>query len=161
MTEHAGFSPASLPNTPIAWAILLALATALLGCASVEKGSREEAIRSFGYMGAEEELHLGAPTISPMVVGRGERLTRVLPITLLAPRKETTFSVLETVSMSGEGVLIELWRRESERPQGTYASTLQFIIPNDLPRGNYTLITVVTANGVEKRDLTSFVVGGD
>jgi hypothetical protein len=126
----------------------------------VQMAPREESIRSFDHQGVKGEVFLGEATIAPLVLSPGDKLTRTLPFTVSAPRKDATLKVRETVSMSGEGLVVELSRRESERPQGTHTSTLQFVIPKDLPRGTYTLTTVITANGMEKSTLSRFVVGG-
>jgi methionine-rich copper-binding protein CopC len=83
-----------------------------------------------------------------------------LPFTLLAPQKETTFKVVEIVTMSGEGILMELSRKDSEKPQGTHTSSVQIVIPENLPRGSYTLTTTIIANGIEKKQLGRFVVEG-
>ncbi len=140
------------------FAILFVLVSAISGCAGVQKSPREEAIHAYGYKGSEDEVFVRTPTLTPAVVSAGDRLTRVLPFTVLAPQKETTFTVLEIVTMSGKGILIELSRKDSEIPQGTHTSTVQFIIPKDLPRGNYELITTIIANGIEKKAFGNFVV---
>src|SRR5208283_3948946 len=140
------------------FAILFALVSAISGCAEVQEGPRDEAVRVYDYKGSGDEVFVGTPTLSPTVVSAGDRLTRVLPFTVLAPQKETTFTVLEIVIMAGKGIVIELSRKDSEIPQGTHTSTVQFLIPKDLPRGGYDLITTIIANGIEKKAIGSFVV---
>ncbi len=140
--------------------ILLALVSIVSACAEAKLGSREEAIRTHAYKGSRDEVFVEAPKITPTVVKAGDRLTLVLPFSLLAPQKETTFKVVEIVTMSGEGILMELSRRESEKPQGTHTSSVQLVIPGNLPRGKYTLTTTIIANGVEKKRIGSFAVDG-
>jgi len=140
--------------------LLLSLMMAISACAEVKKGSREEAVDAYAYKGSKDEVFMGAPKITPAMVKAGDRLTLVLPFTLLAPQKETTFKVIEIVTMSGEGILMELSRKDSEKPQGTHTSSVQFVIPENLPRGSYTLTTTIIANGVEKKRLGWFEVEG-
>ena len=140
--------------------VLLSLMMAILACAEVRKGSRGEAVPADAYKGPKDEVFVGAPKITPNVVRAGDRLTQAMTFTLIAPEKGATFKVTEIVTVSGEGILMELSRRDSEKPQGTHTSSVQFLIPGDLPRGNYTLTTIIIANGVEKKRLGTFVVAG-
>jgi hypothetical protein len=154
---------------------LLAVVAVISGCAEFQEGfgrffgnlssgrqtgPRDEAVRAYHYSGLKDEVILETPKLTPRVVSAGDRLTQVSAFVVLAPRKETTFKVLEIVTLSGGDILMELSRRDSEKPQGRHTSTVQFVIPKDLPRGNYTLTTTIIANGTEKKQIASFVAQG-
>jgi hypothetical protein len=88
----------------------------------------------------------------------GDTLTRELKITLLSPHKEKAFKVTEVNTLSGQGISMELYRRESARSQGTYTSTIQIVLPGDLPQGEYTLITTVATEEQQVKQKGTFRV---
>ncbi len=154
---------------------VLALVAVVSACAEVEQryekwldnlrpekqiDPRGEAIRACHYRGLKDEIFFGKPKISPPVARPGDRVTLELPFAVLAPSKKTVFSVVEVVTLSGEDVRIELSKRESERHQGAHISALQFVIPKDLPRGEYRLTTTINANDATKSQIGRFSVEG-
>jgi hypothetical protein len=123
-----------------------------------EVGPREEAARQYRYPGLRDELIVEAPKITPPIVNPGGTLTQELRVTLLSPQKEKAFKVMEVNTLSGEGLSLELHKKESAKSQGTYTSTIQIVLPGDLPQGQYTLITTVATEDQQVRQKGTFRV---
>ena len=123
----------------------------LTGCSSFPEGKIEEAdlrdaaVQKYHYQSLRDEVIVETPTLSSGAVSPGDMLKMELKITVLSPQKTKRFKVLEVMALSAADVRIELLRRESERAQGLHVSTLQILIPKDIPAGDYTLVATVTA----------------
>lgn len=116
-------------------------------------GTREEAAKRYGYKGLKEELIVEPPTIHPDVVSPGDKIKQELRYALLAPEEGKKFNVSETIVLLSSKDTIELTKREAEKAQGTHLSTIQFVIPKDLSRGEYKLITTLSI-GEQKRTVS-------
>jgi hypothetical protein len=112
----------------------------------------------YRYQGLREELIVEPPILSSSVVHPGDMMGVELKVTVLSPQKEKRFRVLEVMTLSAADVRIELFRQESERPQGLHVSTRQALIPKDLPPGDYTLVATVAAEDQQIRKRAGFVV---
>ena len=123
-----------------------------------EGEAREEAVKLYQYQGLRDELIVEPPALSTNMVKPGGKLSQELRITLLSPQKGKRFKVLEVTTLIGKGIDLKLARRESERPQGIYTSTLQVLIPRDLPAGDYTLVTIVATEEQQYRKTGTFRV---
>jgi hypothetical protein len=138
------------------------LQIALTGCSTFPEGgtagTREAAVQMYRYQGLREELIVEPPILSSSVVRPGDMMGVDLKVTVLSPQKEKRFRVLEVMTLSAADVRIELFRQESERPQGLHVSTLQVLIPKDLPPGDYTLVATVAAEDQQIRKRAGFVV---
>ncbi|WP_028895467.1 hypothetical protein [Syntrophorhabdus aromaticivorans] len=123
-----------------------------------ETGTRDEAIRRYNYRGLQDQMFAEQPKVFPSAASPEDEITQELTFALLAPRPEKTFKVLEVVSLSGSNILIELSRKDTSKMQGIHVSTVKFMVPRDLPRGNYRIVTSVSANGLEMKRNGGFTV---
>lgn len=129
------------------------------GTSKEEKAeSREVVVEQSGYTGQKDELTLYSPTVQPAVVRRGNELSYQLPYALWSPDKGKEFDVIDVITLSGSGLLMELSKKTSKKPQGRHTSTLKFIVPPDLPVGSYKLISVIKVEGLEKKQQGNFMV---
>lgn len=145
---------------------IILIVFALSGCTTMKKiagtsepdsgqidPQRDEAVRVYGYDGARDMVFVDTPTILPPIVSRGAKLNRQLRFAVLSPDMAKRFRVTEIVTLSGGSVSIELSRKETERNQAIHVSNLDFVIPRDLPRGDYKLITTIIA-GKERKTVS-------
>jgi hypothetical protein len=132
--------------------LLLASGLGLGACALTQPlDQRSEAVRLHHYQALRDELIVGPPKLSAPTAKPGDKLTREVTFTLLSPQKEKQFRVTETVTLTGAGLAVELSKHDWEKPQGSHVSTIQVIVPKDLPPGVYTLITKI---GTEEQQIT-------
>ena len=123
-----------------------------------EGDAREEAIRVYRYQGLRDELILEQPKLSSTTVGSGKKLTIWFRYTLLSPGNNMTFKVTESTSLSGSGLSLVLSKHESVKPQGTHSSTIQVVVPADLPPGVYGLTITVATEEQQVKKTTVFQV---
>jgi len=143
----------------ILYLCILTLALAVIsGCGgfgwlSGKKGSsvRDEAIQKYAYQGNQDELFAEEPFISPKVVGKAETIKQIYKYAPLSPDKKKVFQIQEVIILSGKDLFIELSRKVFDKPQAIHTSTIQFVIPKDLPRGKYQIITTIYVDGSQKK----------
>lgn len=133
------------------------------GCAGLGGGkgpanTREEAVQRYNYRGDKDALFVETPSITPAVVANGGSVTQAYRFAVLAPDVNKRFRVQEVVTLSGKGVSIELSKNVFEKHQAIHTSKIEFMIPKDLPHGNYKLITIVSISGLTKRLTGTFSV---
>lgn len=151
--------------------VLVLIVFVLTGCTTMKKiagtseqdptqisPQRDEAVRVYGYDGVRDMVFVETPTIMPPIVARGARLNRQLRFAVLSPDTTKRFRVTEVVTLSGGSISIELSRKETVRSQAIHISSLDFVIPRDLPRGDYKLITTIIAGKERKTVSGSFKV---
>jgi hypothetical protein len=141
---------------------LVLLQFILTGCSTAPKigetGLREEAVQAYRYQGLRDEVIVEPPTLSSVAVSPGDMMGIELKVTVLSPQKEKRFKVLEIMTLSAADVRIELVRKELERPQGSYVSTFQVLIPKDIPPGDYTIVATVSAEDQQVTKRVGFQV---
>jgi hypothetical protein len=120
--------------------------------------TREEAVQRYNYRGDKNELFAEAPSITPVVAANGGSVTQIYRFAVLAPDVNKRFQVQEVVTLSGGDIVIELSRKVFEKTQAIHTTTMQFVIPKDLPRGNYNLITIIGIDGSAKKLTAQFSV---
>ena len=123
-----------------------------------QTGAREEAVRRYNYQNLKDEVFVETPKVVPNVVSPGTEIKQEVVFAVLSPRPEATFAVLEVITLMGRDISIELSRKSADKAQGVHVSTVTFLIPKDLPRGTYRLITSIGANGLEGKQTGSFTV---
>lgn len=121
-------------------------------------GSRADAAKKYGYRGQHDEIFTETPVLSPAVARPGENMRYELQYAVLSPQKDKRFIVSEVVVLSGGGETIGLAQRQTEKPQGTHISTMQFDIPKDLVPGTYKIITTLSSGNLKKTVHGEFVV---
>ena len=118
----------------------------------------EEREKTVSKYGLAEELVINTPVIQPSVSAPGSKVVQDISYSILSPDKDKQLDVMESMTLSGPNLLIELSRKTERKSQGTYARKFEFIIPRDLPAGNYQLITKIKVAGQEKQQTGSFAV---
>jgi hypothetical protein len=164
MTRY--YRSASGPLALISLAFVLAV---LFGCAGFQKrvdglfgdsatDIRDEAAVKYNYKGVRDEVFVEPPTISPNIVSAGDTIIQTTQFAVLSPDKYKKFKVTEIVTLSGKDILLELSRKDSERPQGAQVSTVTFTVPSGLARGIYRLIATISIPGMERKQTGNFRV---
>lgn len=143
----------------IGGAVLGAIGGALLGGAAGnyydrKVASRTEAIKKYRYNFKEDMIVIEDSSILPQYAASGTKLEAHIQYTVLSPKSYMETKIKETRILDLGSERIVLAEREISRAQGTYASTLRFTLPRDLPKGSYALIAVVS-NDKQTRTVTS------
>ena len=82
-------------------------------------------------------------------------MTQEFSFAVLSSDRDREFRVLEVINLSGKKMSMELSRKTVKRKQAVITSSLNFVIPKDLPYGDYTLITSIEAKGTEKKTVSA------
>lgn len=120
--------------------------------------SRSEAIKKYRYNFKEDRIEIEDSSILPQYAASGAKLEAQIQYTVLSPENYRETKITETRILDLGSESIVLGEREVPRAQGTYISTLKFTLPRDMPKGNYTLITVVSMNEKTKTTRIPFSV---
>lgn len=123
----------------------------MLGGARQPAGARDEAIQKYSYKGDKNALFAETPVVTPPVVSGGSSINQTYQFAVLGPDKNKQFQVQEVITLSGADIVIELSRKVFEKPQGAHVSSTQFLVPKDLPRGSYKLITLLSITGSSRK----------
>lgn len=135
-----------------------ALVGALLGAAAgaiiahyqdKQTATRAEAERKYGTV-KQNKLNIDASTLTPGNVTPGDKVESTVQYTALAANETQQFKITETRTLISDKESVQLSSREVARPQGSHTSTLKFTLPQDVAKGNYTLVTTVS-DGKNKR----------
>lgn len=122
--------------------------------------SREQAAARLKYAGTEVQLLIETPKITPLTALPGGPVVQSLRYTVLSPLKGSVVSVKETIMITdGQGLLVPLVRDKMfEKEQGTHSSVLRFLLPKDIPAGEYRLQTTITVGDVKTTASATFKV---
>lgn len=122
--------------------------------------SRDEAAKRVKYIGKEDVIVLDAPKITPSSAAPGGRVVQELRYTLLSPQRGRIIAIQETVVISdGQGLLVPLVKNKKlNKEQGTHLSVLRFVLPKDIPPGEYRLQTTITAGQQKTSTSATFQV---
>lgn len=109
-------------------------------------GSREEALMKYKLEKDEEKLIVEESSVIRQNICRGTKASIHFRYTVLAPICIEKIKINETIILlRGKNKLIKLAEREIFREQGTHRIECKFIIPEDLPEGKYTVITLISS----------------
>jgi hypothetical protein len=108
--------------------------------------TRAEAEKKFGYDSKQgERLEMESATVTPQSVSPGDTLESSVRFTALAPDSAKKIRLTETRTVTVEGEPIQLGQqRHWEVAQGTPKSNVKLTMPNDMPKGSYTLVTTIS-----------------
>jgi len=121
-------------------------------------GTRSMAVKKYNYKGTKDALFVERASLAPAVVAKGGSISQKYKFAVLAPNASKRFRIQEVVTLSGEGISIELSKKVFEKDQAIHISTIEFTIPRDLPRGSYKLITDLSIPGITKQITGTFSV---
>lgn len=130
-------------------AIVGALAGAIVGAVignyyDKQLASRAEAAKKYGYVAKEGKLEIEDSLVAPQNIAPGSKVETHVRYTALAPTEAQNIKITEIRTLSNGKKMIELARREVVRTQGTHLSTMRFTMPQDIAKGDYTLITTIS-----------------
>jgi surface antigen len=109
-----------------------------------QNASRAEAARKYNYDQRVERLEIESATVAPQTVSPGGNVNASVQYTTLQQNEAQEVRLTETRTLVAGKETYDLGRREVVRAQGTHTSTAKLNLPQDLPRGSYTLVTTIS-----------------
>lgn len=107
--------------------------------------SRDEATKKYENSTKEKKIEIEDSFITPKDgVLPGTMVESNVQYTVLDPVEAKNIQIVETRTLTNGKDMIELAKREVIRSQGTHISTLKFTMPEDIDKGDYTLITTIS-----------------
>ena len=116
----------------------------------------EEEAKKDGYEHAK--LFIEEMLIDPQHVETGSTVEANVRYSLYLTLPETTIRVHEQVVLEHPDKTFELANREVERAGGEYNFRISFIVPDDVPRGDYTFLTTISNGTYAKRARSSIKI---
>jgi len=123
-----------------------------------QNATRDEATKNYQYDAKSEQLEVEHVDLSPQLLSPGSKMETTVRYTILAPDSGKEVKLTERRTLLGEQDSFDLPAREVIRAQGTHTSTSQINLPKDLPKGNYTLVTIISDGKNTKTSKTPFIV---
>jgi hypothetical protein len=105
----------------------------------------------------KDAIILARPVLSPAAASAGGTVRQELKYSVFSV-KTGTIKITEVIVLSGNGLQMELSKKVLEKMQGDNSSIFQFILPKDLPPGQYKLITSISFGKERKTATGSFRV---
>ncbi len=124
------------------WIIpLLLMIFFIFGCAQIKEMEK--------FLPLKVHIEIKSHTISPQVAKPGDKIKQEIHFILSSSVKKE-LSLKESVVVEGKGIKIVLLKRTTQKLPGEHVSLVEFIIPEDLPSGEYYLITTFVVENIEK-----------
>jgi len=114
-----------------------------------QTATRAEAEHKYGAV-KQDKLEIDASTLTPGDVNPGDKVESAVQYTALAANEARQIKLTETRTLVNDKESVQLASREVTRAQGSHTSTMKFTLPQDVAKGNYTLVTTVS-DGRNKR----------
>lgn len=114
-----------------------------------QTATRAEAERKYGAV-KQDKLVIDTSSLTPTDVRPGDKVESAVQYTALAANAAQQIKLTETRTLVSDKESVQLASREVTRPQGSHTSTMKFTLPQDITKGNYTLVTTVS-DGKSKR----------
>lgn len=114
-----------------------------------QTATRAEAERKYGAV-KQDKLEIDSSTLTPAVATPGEKVESAVQYTILAANDARQIKLTETRTLVSDKDSVQLSSREVTRAQGSHTSTMKFTLPQDITKGNYTLVTTLS-EGKSKR----------
>ncbi|MGH8773234.1 MAG: YMGG-like glycine zipper-containing protein [Burkholderiales bacterium] len=110
-----------------------------------QTASRDEAIKRRGDSQAPGDvIEVEGGLVTPESVTAGATVESSVQYTALSSTEEGQVKVRETRMLEGNNGTVQLADREVTRAQGSHSSMIKFTMPQDLPKGTYTLVTTIS-----------------
>jgi uncharacterized protein YcfJ len=141
-------------------AVIGAAAGALIGGVAghyydKQTASRDEAIKRRGDAQVPGDvIEVEGGSVNPESVTAGATVESSVQYTALASTEGQQIKLRETRTLEGDNGTVQLADREITRAQGSHSSTVKFTMPQDFPKGNYTLVTTVS-DGKQSKSVRS------
>jgi len=120
--------------------------------------NREVVARRLKYTKQEPLLQLSSPTFAPGTIRPNEWMTQTLGVTYLDPDPGKTFDLTAVFVISFGDIQIPMQRKFKDQAQGRMGLTLRLRIPKDIPPGDCTVKSQVSAGGLIENVEGSFRV---
>lgn len=114
-----------------------------------QTATRAEAERKYGAV-KQDKLVIDTSSLTPADVSPGDKVESAVQYTALAANESQQIKLTETRTLVNDKESVQLASREVTRTQGSHTSTMKFTLPQDITKGNYTLVTTVS-DGKSKR----------
>ena len=114
-----------------------------------QTATRAEAVHKYGAV-KQDKLEIDSSTLTPTDVVPGDKVESTVQYTALSTNKARQIKLTETRTLVNDKESVQLASREVTRAQGSHTSTMKFTLPQDITKGNYTLVTTVS-DGKSKR----------
>lgn len=105
---------------------------------------RSKTAEEYNYNGYDEKLKIEISTIEPHEIPHGSTAEAKALYIVLTTDSTQGVNITEIRTLQNGNEIMELNRREVYRTQGRHQSTMRFTVPEDIPKGDYTLITTIT-----------------
>ena len=114
-----------------------------------QTATRDEAERKYGAV-KQDKLEIDSSSLTPKDVMPGDKVESAVQYTALSANEAQQIKLTETRTLVNNKESVQLASREVTRAQGSHTSTMKFTLPQDMAKGNYTLVTTVS-DGRNKR----------
>ena len=116
---------------------------------------RDEVIKRRGDSQAPGDvIEVDGGSINPESVTAGGTVESSVHYTALASTEGQQIKLRETRTIEGSNGVVQLADREVTRAQGSHTSSIKFTMPNDFPKGDYTMVTTVS-DGKQSKSVRS------
>lgn len=107
-------------------------------------GTREEAIKKYGYKGSGVFMEIEDTSLVPNSASPGQTIQATVTYVLLSPAPPEKVKIIESRTLVGPVDSLLLSQRDVVRDQGSQSSSIKFTLPVDIAKGEYTLITSIS-----------------
>lgn len=114
-----------------------------------QTATRDEAERKYGAV-KQDKLEIDSSSLTPKDVMPGDKVESAVQYTALSANKAQQIKLTETRTLVNNKESVQLASREVTRAQGSHTSTMKFTLPQDVAKGNYTLVTTVSDGKIKR-----------
>ena len=122
-------------------------------------GTRREALMKYKLKGDEEKLLVEEHTVLPQNAQVSSAIKTSVQYTIIAADEGKKISITERRMLFNEKAgFVQLDERRVLRTQGTYESAYTFVVPENVSRGNCTIITTISDDKQTRTILSHFTI---
>lgn len=111
------------------------------------RDNRENVAKKINYTAKEQLLQLSPPTFTPKTIRPNDWVTQEINVTYLDPEPGKKFDLTAVFVIAFGDIQIPIQRKFKDQDQGRMRLTLRLRIPKDIPPGDCTVKTQVSAGG--------------
>jgi hypothetical protein len=122
-------------------------------------GTRREALTKYEVKENEEKLLVEEHSVAPQNAPVSSMIKTSVQYTIIAADKDKKITVTESRMLFNEKAgFIKLDERRVLRTQGTYQSAYTFVVPENVSRGDCTIITTISDDKQTRTILSHFTI---
>jgi len=122
-------------------------------------GTRREALMKHPLKDDEEKLLVEQHSVSPLNASVSSKIKTSVQYTVVAADEAKIITVIERrILFNEQSGFIKLDERRVLRTQGTYESAFRFAVPENLSKGDCTIITIISDDKQTRTILSHFTV---